>query len=156
MKINLECGQDLRTGYININSDPLDSDVPEGIDFRVNDYRNLDPIVEDESVEELVCNGIIHRLYPNEILQVLAHYVNKLVPGGMLKLTFLDIRHVAREGHLNRMSLHDLHNYIFGSKHENKTIADVDTIKTALTRLNLNINSISMSGCVVSMEAIKK
>lgn len=154
MKINLECGNDLRNGYLNIHSSPVPE--TEGFEFRVGDYRNLDGVVEDEHADEIVATNLMNKMPPEVSVHTLIHWKEKLKIGGVLKLVAIDIRQVCREGHVGSMSLLDLHQHLFGPNHEFVSLCDTDILRNTLQQHGFKIKSITHGNCSVSIEAIKQ
>lgn len=152
MKLNLECGNDVRNGYMNINSEAIHG-VEE--DLIVADFRNLDTFVEDESVEEIISNDAVTKLHPAETLRVIEHWSNKLKKGGILEMTYADARSVAREAHIYNISLEEMHSYLLGPSNEKKGLIDVDTCKKLVQSFGLVIDQISYNGCIVHIRVIK-
>jgi hypothetical protein len=156
MKLNLECGTNIRNGYENINFGvvPLNS-ISEGSRFVVGNYRNLDPIVDDGSCEEIVFNPPLNVLSPNEIVNVLNHWSRKLTGGGKLVVTFYDIRRIGRAAHSSELSLEDIHGMTLGNRNELKTVMDTAVIKLVASASGLLIESISPKQFTVTVELIK-
>ena len=87
MKLNLECGNDFRSGYVNITSNPqIPENLPENLVVVPGHFTNLDPIIT-EPVEEIVFNPFLNILVPNDIPQILGYWKSKLRKNGILKIT---------------------------------------------------------------------
>jgi len=153
MKINLECGQDIRQGFVNVNSVPVEN--PHNYDFRVGDPRNLDEIVEDGKAEQIVANELLTRFHPSEVVSVVQRWIQKLQKGGKLIVTFVDFRLVAQEIYLNNLSIENIHVLIYGQNNEKQSICDVDTAKILVEKLGMNVEHVSIKDTVVYVEAVK-
>jgi hypothetical protein len=156
MKLNLECHNDLRNGYINIIKHPnLQSKPHDGINITVGDFKNLDQIIDDNSVEEIIFSPLMNVITPNEIPKVLHHWKNKLVVGGVVKISFVDVRRVGQAAHLGQLSLENIHYLILGQQNEFRTVLDIATAKVALNTVNLVPQIINPTDFIVSIEAEK-
>lgn len=156
MKLNIECGNDLRNGYLNINSTVVSVDkLKEGVDFVIGDYRNISMIVADESAEEIVFAQPLNRLGPQEFVSVFQGWLKKLMVGGTMTLHFYDIRRIGRVAHLGDLSLQDIHNVVFGPRSEFKTVVDLSTVKSLVNDFGLTVESVSTQGLLVNVEVKK-
>src|SRR3712207_4192008 len=106
MKINLECGNDIRNGYVNVTSWPLQElpdDLPDNTNIVVGNPLNLDPVFENDSAEEIVFSRLFNVIHPNHIIPALEHWHDKLAKDGLLKLSFVDIRLVSKFIHSGQL-----------------------------------------------------
>lgn len=157
MKLNLECGNDIRNGYINISFNIGDvSNVPENTKIIPGNFRNLDPLIEDESVEEIVFNPTLNTISPKEIVGILTHWSTKLRPSGTLLVKFYDVRRIGQSAHYGTLSLQELHGLLLGHNYENKTVMDVAVVKTVADVTGYDIESISPTEYLVTVELKKK
>jgi hypothetical protein len=157
MKLNLESGNDLRNGYVNVNLGIVDlKSVPQNTRFVVGNFRNLDPIVKDGQAEEIVFNPPFNRIGPAEAMKVLTHWKNKLGVGGVLKLVFCDIRRLGQILHSGEIPLQEAHSLIFGSPNApHQSLIDAQIMKNIGESLGLSVKSISAKDYVVTIELEK-
>lgn len=159
MKVNLECGNDIRSGYLNISSRPYGintNNLPDHTKFIVGHYNKLDGIVPDESVEELIFNDHLNSLPPNEILPVFDHWKKKLKPKGKLKLSFVDIKRVGRAAHLGEANIQEIAQLIFGPANQFRSIAESSLLKTVLKHIGFDIDYLDVKNYFGTIEATKR
>ena len=156
MKVNLY-GNGLRNGYVNIvNSVPDDlSDVPDNTAVITGDFKNLDPVVEDNQAEELIFNVPLNALLPVDLVPVLEHWNKKLAKDGVLRIGYVDIRRLGKSIHMGELTLQDIDNLVYGPNHQYHCLMDTDVLKTVLKSLGYKINYISPKDFFVTIEARK-
>lgn len=158
MKINLECGNNWRNGYLNISSwipSDIPEDLPEETAIISGQSGNLDPVVEDNSAQEIVFNPPFNIVKPNDILDVLQHWQKKLKDGGILKIYFIDIRLSSRFIYSGELKLQDVHNIIFGANKEYESVIETEIMREVLSAIKFKILSISHKQFFVTIEAQK-
>ena len=158
IKLNLECGYDVRNGYININSKPIELDkipVPSEAKFYTCYYGNLDPIIGDGEVDELVFSEKLNALAYTEVFEVLKHWIKKIKQTGKIFVNFYDIRLIARDLHLHDLALKDAHNRILGENNKFKMLFDLELLRASSHDLGLDIENVSFDDSVISVELVK-
>lgn len=156
MKLNLECGNDIRGGYININLGVVDiKELPDNARFVVGNFRNLDPMIKDDSVEEIIFAPPLNMIGPVESIQVLEHWKKKLQKNGKLVVKFFDARRIGRSLHTGDLSLQDAHYMLFGQRGEFQTLVDTDILRNVAKALNLFVEYITHSEFFVTMTLSK-
>ena len=89
-KLNLGCGNDVRPDYLNLDVIPAKQPLPPEV-FRQGDVGQLDWICQDCSVEEILALNVL-QCFPTPVVeQVLANWLRKLRPGGVIKIAFTDL-----------------------------------------------------------------
>ena len=142
MKINLECGNDIRNGYLNINS----IEVNGATTCRFDSFNEL--VTED--LEEIVSNYTVHKCDPDKVFPTIQYWTNLLKPEGLLHISFIDIRRVGFLSYMPscRIELLQTHQFIYGPNNDYKSIMDLNTMKTILNACNLKINIIDWDQAV--------
>lgn len=156
MKINLEFNNNPLNGYVNISSKSIDvAKTTENAQIVPGVYFNLDPIIKDESVEEIIFNPPLNLLDPMKTIEILLHWHKKLRKNGVLKIFFVDIKQLAANIHQGLLPLVDIHHLIFGSQNEYKSILDISSFREAMKVCKFQIEFISPKDNIVFVEAIK-
>ncbi len=156
MKLNLQCGLDIRNGYVNVNYGPVQLDeMAENTNVVVGDFRNLDPIVDDGVVEEIIFNPPLGVIAPNDLPDIINHWRKKLKDKGVLKIHAIDIRKVGRAAHSAEVSLQDIHNLIFGPNYEYRTVIDTFVLRGLLSKLGFKVETITTADFVSAFEVVK-
>ena len=89
-KLNLGCGNDVRPDYLNLDVIPAKQPLPPEV-FRQGDVGELDWVCQDGSVEEILALNVL-QCFPTPVVeQVLANWLRKLRPGGVIKIAFTDL-----------------------------------------------------------------
>lgn len=153
MKVNLF--GDIRNGYVNIVNQVPDglADLPENTHVVVGDMGNLDPILENNSVEEIILSVPMNVLYPAHIVPVLQHWKDKLKSGGKLVLTFVDIRRLGKFIHSGELSLQQIDGMVFGPNHNYHSLIDTNVLDSVLRGVGYSIKMISPKDFFVTVEA---
>ena len=107
MKLNLGCGTDIRDGYINIDLDPKGPSVIN------QDFRRLDNICGPNQVDEIIANGSLQHIFPEELSAVLNHWISKLQSGGILYISGTDLSMIANAVAYKMLNGIDASNILF-------------------------------------------
>lgn len=156
MKLNLGCGNDIRSGYINIDLMPQRQTSPDT--YRQGDIQSLDWLVEDGSVEEIVAIDSLEYLPTEVIKTALMNWAQKLSPGGTLKLLVPDCHAIAKAFAIGQFSLQQYSNMILGTQKDNDnrlSVIDASTLLCMLQELGLTISLKRYEGVAIYVEAIK-
>ncbi len=147
---------DIRNGYINVNNMPVPIDhMAENTKLVAGDYKNLDPIFQDDSLEEIIFNPPLSVVTPNQLPDLLTHWHKKLKHGGILKIHTIDIRKVGRAAHSGNIGLQDIHNLILGENYEYKSVIDTSILRGLILRLGYKIETITPIDFISIFEVIK-
>jgi hypothetical protein len=158
MKLNLECGNGLRNGYVNVSGRPIPDppeDLPENTYIAFGKFYDLDPLAKDNTVNEIVFNPPLNVLPPETITEVLDHWNKKLTKNGVLRFSFIDFYLLARKFEAGDIDLQNGHMVVFGQNYSNKSLLDTSLIKTALPSLSYKVDFISTKDMFVIIEASK-
>jgi hypothetical protein len=157
MKLNLECGQtDIQNGYTNVNFNPVQlGQLPEGTQFVIGNYKNLDKIVKDQQAEEIRFVPSVNKIKATEVVTVFQNWHKNLAVGGKVVIWFYDIRHLGRAAHVGDLSLQDLHNCILGANNELQMVVDTAAIKAMAKDVGFTLDLISMNNNIVYVELVK-
>ncbi len=159
MKVNLECGTDIRNSCLNISSWPSVQqvkDLPEDTQFVVGRYNNLNPILENGSVEEINFAPALNVLTPDTLVACLDHWKNKLSVGGKLTLSFIDINRVARAITMGEVDIQQADQLLFGPQHAFKSLIELNVLKSVLAHLNLKVEYIDLKQFFATIEVVKQ
>lgn len=155
MKVNIECGNNILNGFLNINSQPV---KVEGLTSEAKllfaPYHNLNPVLEDGSCDYVTISSPLNFAAPDKSVGFLATILNKMKKGAVLEFFFFDARVLGMNAYLG-MKLEDLHGYLFGGGNDLKCLLDLDTVKNVLNKLGFNILFISRDNETVSIRASK-
>lgn len=154
MKLNLECGNLLRSGYINVHSHSisLNENVTEDMPFVLGHFKNIKPVFPNEKFEEIIFNLPLNILTPEDLLPVLSSWKELLEHNGILKVFFIDIRRVARATQIEEISIQDTHNLIHGENYIYKSIMDANIFKNVCKAMNFSIEMMSVKDFFAAFE----
>jgi predicted SAM-dependent methyltransferase len=76
MKLNIGCGRDIKSGYVNMDLYPVGPSVVSG------DAQDLP--FDDNSIEEIYARDVLEHITHTKTLPTLRHWFAKLKPGGKL------------------------------------------------------------------------
>lgn len=147
---------DFRNGYLNVISNgeyqPTEN---SSLEIAFGHYGNLNPIVEDESVEEILFSPPLNIMPPDAMVECFKHWHKKLDKNGKIGVYFIDIRYIGRFAHTGEMSLLNLHNFIFGNNYSFRSILDLDTFYSFVKACGFYVETMSNDRGFVSAEIIK-
>ncbi len=156
MKLNLGCGVDVRSGYINVDklpSNQLPSDV-----YRQGDIGSLDWLAEDNTVDEIIALDCLEYLPTNVIKQALINWAQKLSVGGILKILVPDCHAIAKSFAQGQFSLQEYSQMILGTQEGNDNrlaVIDAATLLNILQEIGLTISLKRYEGVAIYVETIK-
>ncbi|KKN98928.1 hypothetical protein LCGC14_0141730 [marine sediment metagenome] len=156
MKINLGCGSDVRSGFVNIDRLPqgkMSQDV-----YRQGDIRSLDWLAEDGTVDEIIAIDCLEYLPSNEVQPAIANWAQKLVPGGILKILVPDCFVVSQAFYLGQLDLPEFLKIMFGTQEngDNRLSAiDVNTLLAIISDTGLTLILKRYEGVAIYVEASK-
>jgi predicted SAM-dependent methyltransferase len=156
MKVNLGCGNDMRSGYINVDKMPQGTMPPDA--YRQGDIGSLDWLAEDASIEEIVALDCVEYLPVSVMRNALLNWVQKLTQGGVLKILVPDCHAVAKAFALGQFNLSEYTTIMFGTQeHGDSRLSAIDTntLLEILTGAGLTISLKRYDGVAVYVEAIK-
>jgi predicted SAM-dependent methyltransferase len=156
MKLNLGCGNDIRSGYLNIDRLPP-GQAPQDV-YRQGDIKSLDWLVEEGVVDEIVALDCLEYLPINDVKQALINWAQKLTVGGILKILVPDCHAIAKSFAQGQFNLQEYSQMIFGmqEKEDNRlSIIDAATLLSTLQEIGLTISLKRYEGVAIYVEAIK-
>lgn len=156
MRLNLGCGSDVRTGYINVDILPQ-SNVSSDI-YRQGNINSLDWLVEDGTVEEIIAIDCLEYLPTNGIEQALINWANKLSSDGTLKIMVPDCHAIAKAFVLGQFNLKEYSQMTLGTQEGNDnrlSVIDTDTLLRILQNVGLTISLKRYEGVAIYVEATK-
>jgi hypothetical protein len=157
MKVTLESKNLPRQGYLNITSQPYHTDnLSNDIQIVSGLFSNLDPILKNETVEEIIFCDYLNKLGPNDMVKIISHWKSKLINGGILKLSYIDIRKICLLGDTGSLTLEELHNLTLGfENNQYRSILDFATFKKICNILKLNIINCDNDNYITNVEIQK-
>ncbi len=156
MKLNLGCGNDIRSGYINVDRMPQGQAPPDT--YRQGDISSLDWLTEDATVEEIVALDCLEYLPTNLVKQALINWAQKLSPGGILKILVPDCHAIAKSFAQGQFSLQEYSKMVLGTQEGNDNrlaVIDAATLMSTLQEIGLTISLKRYEGVAIYVEAIK-
>lgn len=156
MRLNLGCGTDIRSNYINIDRLPQGKIPPDT--YRQGDIKSLDWIAEDNTVDEIVALDCLIYLPTNAIKQTLINWAQKLSTGGILKILIPDCHLIAKSFAQGQFSLTEYSQMTLGTQEGNDnrlSIIDETTLFSILQEIGLTISLKRYEGVAIYVEAIK-
>lgn len=155
MRLNLGCGNDVRTGYINVDRLPI-SAPPEL--FKLGDIQTIDWLTEDKTVEEIVALDCLEYLPLAIIPQTLANWANKLVQGGIIKILIPDCHSIAKSFTNGQFNLYEFAQMILGTQQDGDirmSVIDTATLIDILHNVGLTVITKRYDGVAFYVEAQK-
>lgn len=156
MRLNLGCGADLRSGYVNIDRMPQ-GQMPKDT-YRQGDIKSLDWLVEDGAVEEIIAIDSLEYLPTAVVKEALTNWAQKLSPGGTLKLLVPDCYAIAKSFAIGQFGLEQYSEMILGTQKNNDnrlSVIDANTLLDMLQELGLTISLKRYEGIAIYVEAIR-
>jgi len=156
MKLNLGCGNDIRSGYINIDRMPQ-GQAPSDV-YRQGDIQSLDWLVEDGMVDEIVALDSIEYLPTAIVKTSMVNWAQKLSPGGIMKLLVPDCHAISKSFALGQFSLKEFSHMIFGTQENNDnrlSVLDAATLLSILKEIGLTVSLTRYEGVAFYVEVIK-
>jgi hypothetical protein len=153
MKLNIGCGDNVRHGYLNVDSDARN--LPKDV-YAQGNKGNIDWLCEDSSCDEIVSSEAI-RLFNHDYLRkaVIPNWCKKLKQNGAMKLSFSDGYSFARLLAQNKISTEQYNNIIFGSGEGFKSTICEQLIISILLENEMSIVSKKYDGLLFYVEATK-
>jgi len=156
MRLNLGCGHDIRSGYINVDLLPGGQNAPDN--YRQGDIKTLDWLVENGVVEEIVALDCLEYVESNMLTEMLTNWVTKLCNGGTMKVLIPDCYSVAKAFAQGQLSLDEYSQITFGtniSTDQRVSVLDSQTLINILQKLGLTIKLKRYDGIAFYVEARK-
>jgi predicted SAM-dependent methyltransferase len=142
MKLNLGCGLDKRSGYLNVDC------RPQVRPDRVADMRRL-PWVADNSVEEIAARDVLEHVGWREIPGVLREWARVLEPGGRLVLQLPNLCYLA-DRYLHRRDTGEFVRWIYGDQdypeNQHRSGFDEESLRRALAQVGFEIETLGTDG----------
>lgn len=152
-KLNLNCGQDVRNGYLNI--DKYQSDLPSD-KYQSGNIDSLDWICDDTSVDEIIAINVLETIPFNQIEEVIKNWARKLSPGGTIKLSIIDLYIIAKLFVEAKISTQDFIGHLWGNNNQTKFSAiNSSDLCVLLDRVGLNVTVKRYDGISFYLEATK-
>jgi len=156
MRLNLGCGNDIRSGYINIDRLPP-GQVPPDL-YRQGDIQTLDWLTEDNTISEIVALDCIEYLPTNAVQPAIANWAQKLTAGGTLKILMPDCHAVAKAFTQGQFNLQEFSQVILGTQENGDSrlsMMDTATLLEVLQDIGLTISIKRYEGVAIYVEAVR-
>jgi len=156
MKLNLGCGADIRSGYVNVDRLPPNN-APTEL-YRQGDIKSLDWLTEDAQVQEIIAMDCLEYLPSSVIQSAITNWHQKLVPNGILKITVPDCHAVAKSFAQGQLNLQEFSTIMFGTENDNdKRLSAIDgmTLLDMLCNIGFTIILKRYDGISIYLEATK-
>jgi len=156
MRLNLGCGNDIRSGYVNIDRLPP-GQIPPDL-YRQGDIQTLDWLTEDNTVEEIIALDCIEYLPTNAVQPALANWAQKLAAGGTLKILMPDCHAIAKAFAQGQFNLQEFSQMVLGTQEAGDSrlsIMDAATLLDVLQEVGLTISVKRYEGVAIYVEAVK-
>lgn len=149
MKINLRCGDDIRTGYVNVDN------VPANIDYyRQGEIQSLDWLTNDSTVDEIVANNCLETISYDKLSDVLNNWYSKLTKDGLLKITAQDCC-VVYDGFLNgQINIAEFNHMVFDND-KRRSVIDHISLQNLIEEVGFIIQYMRFDGYCFYLEAVK-
>ncbi len=156
MKLNLGCGNDIRSGYVNIDRLPQ-GQAPTDV-YRQGDIQSLDWIVEDNTVDEIIAIDCVEYLPKNAIESSIVNWISKLANGGIIKILVPDCHAIAKSFSQGQFNLAEYSQMIFGNQDgqdDRLSVIDAATLLGILNDAGLTITLKRYEGVAIYVEATR-
>ena len=156
MKLNLGCGNDIRSGYINIDRLPPGQVPPEV--YRQGDIQTLDWLTEDDTVDEIIALDCVEYLPTNAVKHAIANWAQKLTTGGTMKILMPDCHAIAKSFAQGQFNLQEFSQMIFGTQESGDSrlsLMDTATLIETLQEIGLTVALKRYEGVAIYVEAVK-
>jgi len=153
MKINLGCGQDIRSGFVNVDRFPGKLD-----NYKQGDIQSLDWLTEDSTVDKILALDCLEYLPEKKVKSTVENWASKLSVGGVIKILVPDCHLVAKSFHQGQLSLQEYQTIMFGTQeHDDDRLSVIDsaTLSEMLKDCGLTISLKRYEGIAIYLEAVK-
>ncbi len=156
MKLNLKCGNTIRSGYLNIDLIPntnLSTEI-----YRQGSIECLDWICEDNTVEEILATDALYYILYSDLSATIQNWSQKLLNNGTLKIAVIDLYTISKMYVQNQLSINEYLSNIFGSKDIGIRMAaiEADMLISILNNCGLIVTVKKYNGAYFYVEAIKR
>jgi len=152
-RLNLGCGNDIRSGFVNIDRLPGKSD-----NYKQGCMKSLDWLVEDSTVDEILALDCLEYVLAKDVRSTVTNWVNKLSPGGIIKILVPDCHLAAKSFAQGQLALQEYQMIVFGTQENNDerlSLIDPLIILDMLKELGLTVSLKRYDGVAFYVEAVK-
>lgn len=156
MKLNLGCGKDIRSGFVNIDRIPQGK-TPTDV-YRQGDIQSLDWITEENTVDEIIAIDCIEYLPKNAIEPTIINWISKLTNNGIIKILVPDCHAIARAFSQGQFDLKEYAQMLFGNQDGNDdrlSVIDASTLLNIIIAAGLTITLKRYDGVAFYVEATR-
>jgi len=157
MRLNLGCGNYIRTGFVNV--DVTQQQLPPDL-YRQGDISNLDWLCSNSSVEEMLALNVLQYIPYKVMDQVLSNWTNKLCSNGRIKILSPDINILCKLLCNRNMDLVTFLANVFGSQDQivnfGKSATGMKDMCRQLESLGLMVVAARYENTMFYVEAIKQ
>lgn len=153
MKLNLECGNSPRNGYVNTTMFPSQiTNAHDGLDIRVGSFMDLGKIIEpNQSVAEIIFNPLLNVLTPNNTAKCLSHWKEFLIPSGTISVSCIDAFAVANKFCTGEIDITKYHEFTIGTNANYQCVCDIDSLRRLSEAIGLKVNNITKQHCFMTL-----
>jgi len=156
MKVNLGCGQDIRTDCVNIDKMPP-GDFPDSI-YRQGDITNIDWLTKSSSVEQIIAIDCLQYIQSDRLSSTIENWIEKLAIGGVIKILVPDCLLTAKSFYQGQISLEEYSNIVFGFRKNNDvrvSMIDAGTLINLLEKFRIKLTLKRYEGIAIYVEGVK-
>lgn len=156
MKVNLGCGADIRTGYLNLESTgtPVPENLPEGAEVIRTDLGTL-PDIGDNTVTHMVAGYTLNRFPMGIIPTVLTNWIKKLASGGDIYFENTDSQAIGQIMLFEQAGPAEINQVLFGREAPFRCTFTVGWLEQAIKNLGLNLVEKGLAGPSHYLRAVK-
>lgn len=153
MKLNLGCGKNIRSDFVNVDRLPFKAEH-----YKQGDIRSLDWLVEDSTVDEILAIDCLEYFIAKDVKLAVENWASKLSTGGVMKILVPDGHLVAKSFYQGQLSLQEYQTITFGTQEGNDSrlsVIDATTLLAILKDCGLTISLRRYEGIAIYLEAVK-
>lgn len=157
-RLNLGCGTDMRTGFINIDLLPNPGMHPD--QYQQGDVTNLDWVCGDATIAEIMALNVLQCIPIAGVALAVRNWVIKLQQGGILKISVPDLAGFCNAFASGQMDVTTFLRLTFGQQQSDhdfyRSGIDHANLSALMAQNDMRVDVVRISDGVLYMEATKK